>query len=258
MKLSNFLALHHAKDIAAIANPILKKFDFNYFQYLTVYKDGSTSFTCNNSQYVEFVLNYALTQRNKQLVFSQPPQGEKLNDSRYYFLWETSLPREPIQMANEFGIYNGMTFVERFEDRYNMVAFASPHSAPVAVNTYLNHLDELEKFIRHFEYNHQNLITDITSQTLALTTAQKDNHIDAVLLKQRDKRIAVTFAQRQSYVTPREYHTLKLLAKGHTYKSIAILLNISPRTVESYINRIKGKFDIHQKSELIALADVLH
>lgn len=253
IKLSSYPFLEHASDVSRITAPILEKFDLNYFQYLTVFKDGSFTFICNQPQYTEFVLEFAYREREKQVVFSQPPQGEKLNANRYYFLWEPSLPRAPIQMANDFGIYHGMTFVERFPDRYNMVAFASPHSTPKVVNTYLNHLAELEAFIQRFELDQKALIDRSNHNPFKLHLAQQDVFLENMLLPKDIDPSNVLFNANKGHITQQEKNCLHLLANGHTHKSIAKILNLSPRTVESYLNRVKARFALRCKSELLDL-----
>ena len=42
-----------------------------------------------------------------------------------------------------------------------------------------------------------------------------------------------------------------LLAKGYTHKMIAKELNISPRTVETYLNHVKDKTNSNSKGDLV-------
>lgn len=55
-------------------------------------------------------------------------------------------------------------------------------------------------------------------------------------------------------LSPRELETLFLLLRGKTAKQIAEVLNLSKRTVESYIEQIKNKFGCHNKAEVLYLA----
>ncbi len=60
------------------------------------------------------------------------------------------------------------------------------------------------------------------------------------------------------HLTPRERDSLDLLLKNKTNRQIGEALGISHRTVEFYINRIKIKFQVSKKSDLIVLfCDVL-
>lgn len=50
-------------------------------------------------------------------------------------------------------------------------------------------------------------------------------------------------------LTDREEQVLALLAKGHAYKEIADLLNISFETVRSYVRTIYDKLHVHSRTE---------
>ncbi len=53
------------------------------------------------------------------------------------------------------------------------------------------------------------------------------------------------------YLTKREIEILKCVLQGHSAKKIGLLLRISCRTVESYMDMLKIKFRCHRKNELI-------
>ena len=62
------------------------------------------------------------------------------------------------------------------------------------------------------------------------------------------------FTFEDQRLSPRESETLFFLLKGQSYKKIALLLSISPRTVEQYIENMKIKFNCQNKSELMESA----
>lgn len=53
------------------------------------------------------------------------------------------------------------------------------------------------------------------------------------------------------YLTTRELACARQLIKGSTAKIMAKTLEISPRTAEDYINKLKDKFGINTQSELV-------
>lgn len=53
-------------------------------------------------------------------------------------------------------------------------------------------------------------------------------------------------------LSPREREVLELLARGHLYKEIAELLQISVPTVNTHIRRIYEKLHVHSRSQAIA------
>jgi len=55
-------------------------------------------------------------------------------------------------------------------------------------------------------------------------------------------------------LTPREVEILALLVDGFTNKEIAQRLSVSPRTVETHVERVLGKLDVRSRSRAIAKA----
>lgn len=59
---------------------------------------------------------------------------------------------------------------------------------------------------------------------------------------------------RKYNLTQRELQCLELIIQGDTAKNAAAKLNLSKRTVESYVRNIKDKFNVNKISEVIAVA----
>jgi two-component system response regulator NreC len=55
-------------------------------------------------------------------------------------------------------------------------------------------------------------------------------------------------------LAPRELQILRLIAEGKTSKEIAVLLDLTVKSVESYRSRIMEKLDIHQTAGLVRYA----
>ena len=56
------------------------------------------------------------------------------------------------------------------------------------------------------------------------------------------------------YLTSKELEILKLLMIGHHPKKIGLILNISKRTVDSYMEKVKIKLNCHTNSEIVPTA----
>lgn len=52
-------------------------------------------------------------------------------------------------------------------------------------------------------------------------------------------------------LTHKEFEIIQLLYKGHTMKSIAKLLQVSPRTIGSHCSNIYRRLQCHSKTEAI-------
>jgi len=55
-------------------------------------------------------------------------------------------------------------------------------------------------------------------------------------------------------LTPHEIRLLKLMVDGHSYKSAAGILRVTPHTVSFHLRHIYEKLEVHSKSEAVAKA----
>ncbi|HEY8561663.1 MAG TPA: response regulator transcription factor [Pyrinomonadaceae bacterium] len=55
-------------------------------------------------------------------------------------------------------------------------------------------------------------------------------------------------------LTPHEIRILKLLVEGHSYKTAAARLNVTPSTISFHLKNIYEKLQVHSKSEAVAKA----
>jgi DNA-binding NarL/FixJ family response regulator len=69
-----------------------------------------------------------------------------------------------------------------------------------------------------------------------------------------DGRTANTATTRWAQLTPRERSIVKLVVEGHTNRSAAEHLNISPKTIEKYRSSLMEKLQIRTATELVLLA----
>lgn len=87
---------------------------------------------------------------------------------------------------------------------------------------------------------------DITGKKLI----QKSGYYDC----ERDRFYIDSGDFKGVYFTGKELIVFKNLLLGRTAKQIAAVINISNKTVESYMDRIKLKLQVKSKSEIISIA----
>jgi DNA-binding NarL/FixJ family response regulator len=56
------------------------------------------------------------------------------------------------------------------------------------------------------------------------------------------------------HLTPHELRLLRLLAEGHSYKTAAVELRVSGKTVSFHLQKIYEKLQVHSKSEAVSKA----
>jgi hypothetical protein len=215
---------------------LLDTFGFNYFQYLRCFADGSISGLTNHTGLFECMRDY----ENTPVVFSSFEEGHE-NTYSYWFLWDEELPpTAPLQMAREkFNFHNGLTLVRRTKNYYDMIAVALPYEHPNPGSFYLNKLKAIEQFIYNFDLENKELLALMDKHPIALPNAYRDVNYQKICLTKG--KITVVGKHGATYLTSREITCLRFLMQGATYKQIAQLLEISPRTVETYIQRVKQR-----------------
>jgi DNA-binding CsgD family transcriptional regulator len=78
-----------------------------------------------------------------------------------------------------------------------------------------------------------------------------DNKQENFLIVDSKGRLALGQEFGNEYLTKREVEIIKYILQGYSAKSIALQLDISYRTVESYINILKLKCRCNRKNDLI-------
>jgi DNA-binding CsgD family transcriptional regulator len=54
-------------------------------------------------------------------------------------------------------------------------------------------------------------------------------------------------------LSPRQRQILELIALGRSDKEIAGLLNLAPATVRTYLQRLYGRYGLHNRAEAVAV-----
>lgn len=230
--------------IQEISKNFLDAFGFSYFQYLRCFADGSVGLLTNDTNLIE----YSQYVDNSPAIFSSF-KNEHEKAPSYWFLWDEELPEMPVQLAREkFNIRNGLTLVRRSKNYYDMIAVALPNEQANPASFYLNKLKAIEQFIKEFDVNNKNLIELMNKNPIVLPNASRDVNYKNICLNK--SKFIVTGKYGMTHITTQELACLRLLLQGASHKKIAQVLEISTRTVETYILRVKQRTGFSSRIEL--------
>ncbi|HHT0594169.1 TPA: helix-turn-helix transcriptional regulator [Legionella anisa] len=230
--------------IQEVSKNLLDAYGFSYFQYLRCFADGSINCLTNNTGLFEYFQQID----NEPIVFSSF-ESEHENDHSYWFLWDEELPGTPVQVAREkFNLHNGLTLVRRSKNYYDMIAVALPYEHPNPGSFYLNKFKAIEQFIFDFDLQNKDLIQVLNKNPITLPEAYRDVNYKEICLTQG--RIYVTGKNGNTYLTAQEITCLRLLLQGATHKQIAQMLELSPRTIDTYMLRIKHRTGFSSRMEM--------
>lgn len=222
--------------VSQATHPFLQRMGLNYFQFLRCFHDGSIGLLSNDTRLLEHVRHIPPS----PAVFSSVQ-----NKPSYWFMWHEELPKEPVDMVgNEYGVWQGLTLVKRTKSYYDMIAVALPTPVENVGSFYLNKIQAIESFFGEFDQKYRHLINIMHQNPLVLPKAYRDTNLAQMPLSEPNITVGST------HLTYQEWSCLLLLRQGQTYKSIAATLNISPRTVETYIQRAKNRTNTTTLGEL--------
>lgn len=221
--------------VQEVSGNFLNSFGFSYFQYLRCYADGSIGLLTNNTGLIEQLQHVD----NSPVVFSSY-ESEHENAHSYWFLWDEELPEAPVQLAREkLNMRNGLTLVRRSKNYYDMIAVALPSEQANPGGFYLNKLKAIEQFVNEFDVDNKDLIELMNKNRLVLPEPYRDVNYKNICLT--SGKITVVGKYGKTYITAQELACLRLLLQGAAYKKIAQVLDVSPRTVETYILRVRQR-----------------
>lgn len=230
--------------VYAASKEFLEALGFNYFQYLRCFADGSISCLTNDTRLFEYMQEI----ENPPVVYSSY-EGEHESAHSYWFFWDEALPSMPVQLARErCQLHHGLTLVRRHKDYYDMIAVALAKEHPNPASFYLNKLKIIEQFIFNFELENTQLLKLVNQHPLILPQQYRDTNYQSMCLPQG--RVVVRGKTNQTYITAQELACLRLLLQGATQKQAAQCLDLSYRTVETYLQRVKQRTGFHSWTDI--------
>lgn len=243
---SNHPLLQLSSQVQEASHNFLKVHGLNYFQYLRCYKDGSVSLLVTDPS-----LFLRMVHLDTPLIFSSFKEEHSKQQS-YWFSWDEELPHELVKLVkHDRNWHHGLTLVKREKDYYDMIAVAMPEERNNAHSYYINRISAIEHFMTHFQNHAPNIFKCITKSAILLPEVNRDLNYQNLCLKSKSR---LPFGD--SYLTSQELKCLKLKLEGNSYKEIANSCQLSPRTVETYLNRIKIRSGINDKSHLKELVEL--
>ncbi|HQS83555.1 MAG: hypothetical protein B7Y25_01940 [Alphaproteobacteria bacterium 16-39-46] len=240
----NHPTLQLSETVSERCQDFLKTHGFNYFQYLRCYKNGSMSGLTNDTSLLKYFVELDFP------IFSSYREDHYQRPS-YWFFWDEELPWLPVKIAREKSNFNhGVTFVRRSPLCYDMIAFALPIQILNPASFYMSKLKTLEWFIHWFDLNGKDLLQAVIDDPLLLPEVNRDMNYQSLCLEKKIQ-FPIQGACGETYVTAQELSCVRLKMQGYGHKDIARLLSLSPRTVETYLMRLKRRSGISSHADLM-------
>lgn len=234
----NHIFLTCGLDVAAIAAP-LNQLNITYFAYSRTYHNGGRLWLSSQSNLVDSYYRHDLYKIGNTESYPSSYQPQTV-------LWETLPNQKVFEDSRQMGIDNGIFIIEPHKDYCEFFSFATTGKNHNIINTYLTQIDTLKKFGSYFKDRAKKIIQKAEAHKLYLPFHNRPlpriNSFDSFLEKKY-------FAK--SKLTPRQLECAHLFLAGKTIKEIGDNLQLSPRTIETYLNNLKSKLHCKNKPELI-------
>lgn len=249
------------KDIYDIAAPLFKYLKLDYFHFRRTFNDGSFLVLASNNDWPAYFVK-------NNIPITTPISQEHYDINRYFCLWEGNIPESTLADAkNYFGIRNALAVVEKNDNYFDSFSFANNTETYHAKDYYLNHIESLLKFIPFFKEQAAKLIKEAEKSPITRPTNLQDANLDKILrLKFDDTNkeaffraigVAKEFRSKNhnltEILTKREIECIKYLSHSMSRKEIAKKLGLSPRTIDTHLEKARIKLGYFTNKELINL-----
>ena len=243
----------------------LQEIDISGAFYERIYRDGS-------------IVNIASDHNWTQLYFEKLMNGEYTAEqvSEYSFAkpgfnLSALLPKDKLWLDahHHFGHGNGITLIEDHPSFREVICFYSFTNNTAINDYYINNLDTIRDLKQYFLIESSALIQELERERLTsfykAYTDQKHSPSQTKNLKlsnhsftKQEKSSAYVLIQNKKtrlplYLSPQRGKCFTYLVQGKSCKEIAKEMNLSVRTVEHYIAKLRHDLGCKSSKELIAV-----
>ena len=185
------------------------------------------------------------------------------------FLWPHKLPKDDNTMKyiHSWDIWNGLSIMHRFDDSMEIFDFSYDRNSEDKTNFFTRNLECFIQFAKYFKYKASDIINPNETGKIAVFKDKYNFEYKPSGFVMQNKRSfmnelnfgkgKIQYNNNLINITKREAECINFLKDGLSYKSISRKLELSPRTVEHYIQNLKNKFEVNYKDQLIQLVNKL-
>ncbi len=250
----------------------LKLFGVNYFSFVRIYDNGKVVFFCNHKDWLTTKINNKLFDYRG---FIPSDVEDEIINHYHYHLYTGSQYKDNkvLNLLFESNRWNSIDLYNKGHNCIDILHFSGTRENTGIINFFINNLPLLRYYFKHFQIQFEDTIDMAVKHKHYISIEEMSNsHNDIInpnlfssnscsvdqekklmnLIPSLDK-ITLTINDKKVRISNREYCCLLFLTKGKSMKEIAQSLDLSPRTIECYIQNIKIKTGLSFKSELINL-----
>lgn len=253
----NHISFTSCKDIKEICEPMFHYFNITYFAHTIYYfkTNQITNLITDGDVAKEWII--------KQFSMPASNQTTKVLKTGFYlaeFMGNLYPEQYRNNMREKFNIDYILLFIESYDDHYEFFTFGTMPENYQIINQYFNNIDILINFISYYKDKAKKLINKANNSLVELIpranirAREQDHDIKYEIppvLKNFIRINELKIDNQKICITKRESDCLFHLSTGKSIKACANIMNLSSRTVESYLDTLKSKCGVNNKQDLI-------
>jgi DNA-binding CsgD family transcriptional regulator len=239
--------------VKRICNDFFTKMHITYFCHGTFLNDGTASTIITSLNFLKNVLEDDILVK-KSTLFSSQVRKTPIGGKRT-LIWTGTPSDLRSQTLYEHGVWHGISIIKRSEDKVQYWGFGTDRDRSMILNDFINNPVIFEDFMSYFKEKASDIVSFedksrllVTGDTLPMYDSQEGKKV--FQLKNyflKNKKID----ENSPTLSARELEGISYLAQGKTIKEAALVMHISPKTLEHYLQNAKLKINCHRKSDLI-------
>jgi DNA-binding CsgD family transcriptional regulator len=242
--------LRHAANVKSIV-ALWKNVGILGAFYTRIYPDGTIISLASDAPWSEFYFNN---------LESRAYQSHDVVDlcfaNKGASLWALSPQNQIWQDARHFGYGNGITISKDTKDFREYIGFYTAADNHSINHFYINNLDKIINMRAHFLSQASDLLQNAEKERPLLARAifpSDLNHQQSVSEKRGVESLVITHRNSGTLIDlpPQRRQCLAHLAEGKSSKQIARTMNLSPRTVDHYLQMLRQELGCRSSRELI-------
>src|SRR5581483_8932447 len=241
--------IRHSNKIQNVTRPLREHFGIEYFTYHHIDRHGKYTVLVDRPDWAEHYVSKKFYLEDPYLRHPDVYKtGACFIDSHGSDEYRNAVLKDGKKF---FDLDSGIILIEKTENGCEFFGYSGNRRNSNLHKLYLNHLPILQAFSRYFKEELSSLLNQMDEEANLLQNLKgKDFHLKTPIIPKMESDLHLDFlkaigmekfAEKGALLSPREKECMKLLLLGKSAKETALLLGLSPRTVEFYFENIRKK-----------------
>lgn len=227
------------------------------FAYVRVYHDGRVGWVTSDANHDRMLAEFGFF-KDDPLINT----AKALKQGHYLWFHDRKFPRSDEfyqQRTRHFKLDHGMVLVSHQKDYLETGCFSGLLAQKPLYNVFSQEKGLFKSYLASFKQNLPPDMLSLIEEGIHLRYLKPAYGKDSSLALPTDRKKLIINCGWGELLTisQREMSCLSLLREGLTYEAIGQQLDLSPRTVESYLFSVKNKLNLETRADLCQLANQL-